>query len=662
MKRERKIVWLWCAVLALVLSSCSISGRLAKADKAYRDGMYYSVEKQYRKLSRRVPKKDKELVSMVYFRIGDCNQRLFDMRKAENYYLRALKYGYQDSTLLLNLAKTQMTLGKYASAKKYFEQYLQKNPTSREALDGLISAEHARELLKKPSRYKVVEFSAFNTKKSSQFSPAFIGSDGSAVAFTTNRNTSKKQKKSDITGKLNFDIYISNKNRAQKWEKPQIIALLNVPEDDGVCSFTGDGRVMYFSRSLITQGESRGATVMMTMRQGGEWSEPQEVKLFVDSTIMAAHPAISPDGNTLYFVSDDTVHSSGLGGKDIYVSEKVDGGWGVPQNLGSEINTSGNEMFPYVAYDGTLYFSSDGRQGFGGLDIYRARKDSTGKWNVENMLNPINSPYDDFGITFEGDKPQGFFSSNRGNRKALDNIYWFELPEITYFVEGKVTDEGDQPLDAIVKIVGNDGSIIKQRVKKNGTYRAKLSANVNYVMLASNRGHLNSSHSLTTVGEQDSKLFKVDFELPSIAKPVKMENVFYEFGKWEVAESSEGELKQLVKLLEDNPNITIEISAHTDSVGSEQVNLELSQKRAGSVVDYLIRAGVAADRLQPKGYGESKPVVVDEALSKKHRFLKEGDELTPQFISKLTPEQQELCNQINRRTEFRVLRTTYNLY
>ena len=278
------------------------------------------------------------------------------------------------------------------------------------------------------------------------------------------------------------------------------------------------------------------------------------------------------------------------------------------------------------------------------------------------MLAPMNSPNDDFGITFKGDEANGFFSSNRGNTKNVDNIYWFSLPEITFVIEGTITDENGVPLAATVKIVGNDGSIIKQRAKKNGSYRVKLKENVNYVMMASNRGYLNSSKGVTTVNEKESRVFKRNFKLPSIAKPVKMENIFYEFGKWNITKESEAELNNLVKLLEDNPNITIELSAHTDSVGTDASNIELSQKRANSAVEYLIGAGIAKDRLTAKGYGENKPVIVDSFLAQKYTFLKEGDELTPQFIAKLSKENQAICNQINRRTEFRVLRTTYNMY
>ena len=644
----------------ILLSACNVESRLAKADQLYSEGIYHKVEKQYISLVGYIPNKKKHLKSRIYFKIAECNRILFNMRKAENYYNRALKGGFRDSVIYLHLAKTQMINGNYASASRNFERFLQKNPTNREALDGLVSAERAKELLRQPSRYKIGIASEFNTNRSSDFSPAFVGNSDDLLMFTTNRDVSKKQKKSEVTGRLNFDIYSVRKNNSNRWEKPVYLREFNLSDDDGVCSFTSDGRTVFFTRVSADDNLPRSVSIMTSTRSGGEWSEPQPVIIFKDSSINIAHPAISPDGQDLYFVSDFATQS--LGGKDIFISHKDNGVWSVPENLGQNINTTGNEMFPSVAPDGSLYFASDGHAGFGGLDIYRAKRDSNGIWQVTNMMAPINSPNDDFGITFRSNAASGYFSSNRGNTKNLDNIYWFELPELTYAVEGTVSDENGLPLDAIVKLIGNDGSIVKQRVKRNGTYRIKLKPNVNYVMMASNRGHLNSSKSLSTVKEKDSKVFKNDFKLPSISKPVKMENIFYEFGQWNLTPESQKELDNLVKLLNDNPNITIELSAHTDSVGTAESNMELSQKRANAAVEYLIGKGIAKDRLVPKGYGESQPVVVDAFLAKRYGFLKEGDILTPDFIASLPADYQAICNQINRRTEFRVLRTTYNLF
>lgn len=216
--------------------------------------------------------------------------------------------------------------------------------------------------------------------------------------------------------------------------------------------------------------------------------------------------------------------------------------------------------------------------------------------------------------------------------------------------------------ETTIRLVGNNGDIVKVRTKKDGSYRINLSLDTKYVMMASHKGYLNASHILDTYELKDSKIFKNDFMLSSISKPVKMDNIFYEFGKWTLTEDSEAGLNSLVKILNDNPNIVIELSAHTDMVGNDKTNMDLSQKRAQSVVNYLINAGIDKERLQAKGYGKTQPVVVSSELAKKYKFLKEGDILTPDFILNLTDEQQEICNQINRRTEFKVIKTTYKLY
>jgi peptidoglycan-associated lipoprotein len=631
-----------------------------RADKMYADGAYFQVEKKYRKLYSKINKKNKKRKADVAFKIGECNRLLFNTKKGINNYNSAVKYGCADSTVFLNLAKSYQILGNYDLASKNYTLFLTKKPLDREAMTGLLACAQAREMLKNPTRHKIRAATEFNMRRSSDICPTFIGTDGNALIFTTNRDVSKKQKTSAITGKFNYDVYSVKKNKDGKWEKPQYLTEFNTPDDDGTTSITADGREIYFTRCWAEAGATRGGEIMYATRSGGQWTEPQTVVLFKDSSIMAAHPAISPDGKTLVFVSDQ---AGGFGGKDLYRAEKEGETWTVPENLGEKINTSGNEMFPSFSPDGTLYFSSNGHQGFGGLDIFSAKKDSLGNWIVENFMSPINSSFDDFGITFDQTNKNGYFTSNRGNGKALDKIYYFELPELEYFVEGKITDENLAPLsDAIVKLVGNNGVIVKQRVKKDGTYRIKLAKDVNYVMLASHRGYLNSSEKLTTINEKNSKNYSKNFRLPSISKPVKMENVFYEFAKWELTSASEAELQNLVKLLNDNPNITIEIAAHTDSVGTDEANKILSQKRAQSVVNYLINAGIAADRLTSRGYGESRPVEVDKNLAQKYRFLKEDDILTPEFIGTLSKDQQEICNSINRRTEFKVLRTTYGLY
>jgi peptidoglycan-associated lipoprotein len=417
---------------------------------------------------------------------------------------------------------------------------------------------------------------------------------------------------------------------------------------------------MYYTRSPNVAAGEKGTEIYMSNRAGGTWSAPQKIKIFKDSTISVAHPAIAPDGQTLYFVSNG---KDGFGGNDIWKANVNNGECKFIENLGNEINSSGDEMFPSVRADGTLYYSTNGKPGFGGLDIFKATPLKSGGWKVENLGLPINSSADDFGITFAGNTESGFFSTNRGDTKGYDAIWSFVLPELAYTIEGKVFDEmGVIIPDASVRMVSSTGINARVQTKKDGTYRMKLDKDMDCVMLASARGYLNQKNKLNTQGLTASKTFKADFILSSITKPVKMENIFYEFGKWELTPASSSGLQVLVKLLNDNPNITIEISANTDFVGNNVANKTLSEKRAKSVVDYLIATGIASDRLTSVGNGEENPVLVDGTLAKKYTFLKVGDVLDENTILKLTIDQQEAANQINRRTEFRVLKTTYKLY
>ena len=356
---------------------------------------------------------------------------------------------------------------------------------------------------------------------------------------------------------------------------------------------------------------------------------------------------MSPAGDFLYFVSD---MPGGFGGLDLWRINVVKDGFGYVDNLGPDINTAGDEMFPTFGPKGELYFSSNGHPGMGGLDIFCAVLDSvSGRWKVENMRSPINSAGDD--------------SSNRGDARGWDHIYSFELPEVNHTLTGWVYDkEGDALPEAMVTIVGDDGTYLKIDVKRDGSFVQRLNSGQHYVMLASCRGYLNGKQELVTDTAQVDRSYEVEFPLASITRPVLIENIFYEFDRADLTPASTTALDELIALLNDNPNVTIELAAHCDYKGNDAYNERLSQRRAESVVRYLIKGGISEDRLTAKGYGESKPKVVNKSVLKTAPFLKEGDVLTEEFIKTLTPEQQEICNAINRRTEFQVLRTTYGLY
>ncbi|MDR0370762.1 MAG: OmpA family protein [Prevotellaceae bacterium] len=654
---------LFLSILFVISSqSCSVNQRIKKADKHYELGEYVAAGDIYRKVYSKVPNKDKLLKSTVAFKQGEC-YRMINRPLAQQAYANAIRNNYPDSSAILLYAQVLHRNGKYADAAKNYSLYMEYDPQNEVAKNGLYAMQHIGEWKETGTRYKVKKSTEFNIRRAADFSPAFPGDDTGVLYFTSTRQTNKKAitKNSKITGLPNNNIFFVKKNAKGKWENPEKIEdEINTTNDEGACSFTSDGRQMFFTRAVYSDSVGSGTHIMVSNRTGGAWSAPQIVQLFSDSTISVGHPAISPDGQTLYFVSDSP---DGRGGKDIWRARNQDGEWKYIENLGAKINTSSDEMFPAVKSDGTLYFSSSGLPGFGGLDIFKAIESENGDWTVENMGHPINSEADDFGITFEKNKEKGYFSSTRKEVRGFDNIWEFELPDLVYMLQGKVFDEQGEPVpDAQIRLVSDHGVNTKVQARKDGSYRIDLLIDGDYVMLASARGYLNRSGKLETHHLTDSKIFTIDFQLSPVGRPVQMDNIFYDFGKWTLRADSEAGLQELIKLLNDNPNITIEIGAHTDYVGNNAFNKDLSEKRAQSVVDYLIAAGIAKDRLTAVGYGEEQPFTVDVRTAREHKFLKENDLLTEEFVLKLTPEEQEIVNQINRRTEFRVLRTTYNLY
>jgi peptidoglycan-associated lipoprotein len=649
----------------LTLQSCGIKARLAKADKRYALGEYAVAGDLYKSVYSRIPSKNKPLRAEIAFKQGEC-YRLINHYRAEQVYQNAVRNKSTNDTVYLRLAQMQQRNGKYADAAKSYTSYLEKHPEDELALNGLQATALAAEMKASPTRYLVKKSKEFNISRSSTFSPLFSGSEGDVLIFTSNRKFGKKnvvRKNNGVSGQPNNHLFMTRKNNKGKWEAIEPlegdVTSLN---DEGIASITSDGRSMYFTRSLLADDKGGGTLIVLSNRAGGTWSAPQKVTIFKDSTISVAHPAITPDGTTMYFVSDS---KEGLGGKDIWRATYEGGEWKYIENLGKDINTPDDEMFPTVREDGTLYYSSKGKPGMGGLDIFKATPLKEGGWEVKNMGVPVNSPADDFGMAFAGKTESGYFSSNRNESRGYDALWSFELPALEYVLQGKITDRvGETVADAKIRIIGNNGENARIQAKGDGTYSFKMTKGVDYVMLASARGFLNQKNEISTrnASDRQSESFKVDFQLTPLFKPVQMDNIFYEFAKWNLTPQSETGLQQLVKLLNDNPNITIEMSAHTDYIGNNESNRILSERRAQSVVDYLIKAGIAKNRLTAVGYGEEQPFTVDINTAKKYNFLKENTVLTEAFILTLTPVQQEIANQINRRTEFRVLKTNYNLY
>ncbi len=649
---------------ALLLFSCK-SAKLSDAEEKQRIGEYFEAAAIYRKVYTKTSPQKRDLRGYIAYRMAECNRLINNTPRATSAYMNALRYEYPDSIVSLRLGQMYQKTGKYTDAIRYYNDFLQRNPESELALNGIKGSELAPVWKQNPTRYVVKRMEKFNSRRG-EFSPMLFGDKYDQLYFTSSRtpkgaNKDKDETISAITGIRNNDFFLVKQDEQGNWLAPiELEDEVNTEFDEGTPSFSKDGNTMYYTYCAQDPEGPRTSEIYISTRSSAKWGKGTRATIVKDSVTALGHPSVSPDGKYLYYVSDAV---GGFGGKDIFRSRLVGNDFGPMENLGPEINTPGDEMFPYVRDSVTLYFASNGHPGMGGLDLFKATQDSTGKWHVENLKAPINSMADDFGITFEGNKEKGFFSSNRNDARGYDHLYSFELPTITIFIEGIVFDVDENPIeDATVRIVGKDGLNVKVSAKKDGTYRVELERDIRYVMMASARGYLNQNFELKTGPEEKNETYIVDFYLSPISKPVVIDNIFYDFDKATLRPESQKALDEMIKMLNDNPNVTIELGAHTDRKGSDQYNERLAQRRAQSVVDYLIAGGIDKERLEAKGYGESVPKVINKKMAKSFDFLKEGDVLTEEFILTLPPEQQEMADQINRRTEFKVLRTNYNLF
>jgi len=664
----------------VVLSGCGAEQAMKKGDKFYALGEYFDAATQYRKAYTQTPAKERTLRGQRALKMAECYRRINYTQKAIAAYNNAIRYKQTDSLTHLRLAQQLMKNGNYKEAAKQFQTALDSLPDATSPLTsfishlaktGLRSAQKAPTWKKEGSDYTVKRENLFNSRRA-DYSPMLNGEDNNQLFFTSTRNQAKGDEYSGITGTKNADIFVSTKDDKGKWQRPEVIDTeLNTDYDEGACSFSPDGRTMYLTQCKTDPSYPRYATIVTSNRSDAAWSKAQDLTITRDTLSAFAHPAVSPDGQWLYFTSD---MPGGLGGYDIWRVRLTTSGVGAVENLGAPINTPGDEMFPTFRPNGDLYFSSDGHEGMGGLDIYIARvKDNissedtlahrTSGYTIVHPGYPLNSQGDDFGMTFEGLKNQGFFSSNRGDGKGWDHIYSFYNPEIIQTVKGWVYEKDGYELPAAqVYMIGNDGTNLKLSVKGDGSFTQEIKAGVDYVFLGTCKGFLNHQEQLRVEPVKKSEEYVLQFPLANIMAPVLIDNIFYDFDKATLRPESKEALDQLVKLLEENPNVTIELSAHTDYRGSAEYNKRLSQRRAESVIRYLIDHGIAADRLTPVGYGKETPKTIRRKLTEKYPFLKENDVLTEEYIKTLGEEEQELCNQLNRRTEFRVLRTTYGMF
>ena len=665
MRKVRKQFFLYTKVLPLLvlslllLAGCGAEKNMKKAEKFMAIGEYYDAASQYKQAYSKTPPKERDRRGLIAGKMAVCYRKINSTPKAVAAYRNMVRYNKATVDDRLELGRQLLKNGDYKQAAEQFRVVLDSMPDNVLARNGLLSAQQAPAWKKQGSRYTVKRMDVFNSRRA-EYSPMLSGDQFDQLYFSSTRNDATGDELSGITGTKNGDIFVSQKDDKGKWSKPEVVnGGLNSEADEGASCLSPDQREMYLTQCVTDPSYPRYAQIVKSNRSDAAWGKASSVELTKDTLSCFAHPAVSPDGQWLYFVSD---MPGGKGGLDIWRVRITSAGYGGVENLGEPINTPGNEMFPTFRPNGDLYFSSDGHPGMGGLDIFIAHPGKTGRYVLEHPGYPLNSQGDDFGMTFEGVKNRGFFSSNRNDGRGWDHIYSFVNPEIVQSVKGWVYEQEGYELPAAqVYMIGSDGTNLKLGVKSDGSFEKELTPGVEYMFLATCKGFLNHKEELKVVPMNDSHEYVLQFPLASITAPVLIDNIFYDFNKATLRPESQTALDELVKLLNENPNVTIELSSHCDYKGSSAYNKLLAQRRAESVVNYLVDKGIARDRLSPVGYGKDKPKTIKKKLTEKLTWLKEGDVLTEEFIKKLDPEKQEICNQLNRRTEFIVLRTTYGL-
>jgi len=633
--------------LTLLLSFATISNAQKNytkdADKAFANEEYFNAIELYKKASTKETKKAAK--AEIIFKIAECYRHINDTKQAEVWYDKAVKAKHPDPIVVLHLADAKKANEKYSEAITEYNNYKALAPSDQRGEDGAKSSELAQKWKDSPTRYDVQNMVQINSKFS-DFSPTYSDKKYNAIVFTSSREGGVGSGTDDITGESYSDLYETKVDKKGKWSTPSSIGeIVNSKFNEGSASINRKGTHIYFTRCPMEKNKSLGCQILSAEKAGTAWGEPKQLNLAGADSLTVAHPSLNKDEDRLYFASD---MPGGAGGKDIWyvVSDPKTKEWGSPVNLGSPVNTAGNEMYPFIHDDGTLYFSSDFHLGMGGLDIFRAEKSGDNFSNITNMKYPINSSGDDFGIIFEGTKERGYLSSSRAGGKGSDDIYSFTLPPLVFSLSGVVKDADTRAgiAGATVKLIGSDGSAVEVKTDNSGAYSFSAQPNTSYTVSVMMDKYLGDKASITTVGVEQATNFMKDLSIKAIPKEkgFRLPDILYDLGKWDLKPQFQDSLNGLIQILNDNPNITIELGAHTDTRGDQKSNAELALKRAQSVVDYLITKNIVPDRLTAKGYGEDRPLITDKEIGK----LK-------------TNEEKEAAHAKNRRTEFKVLRQDY---
>jgi peptidoglycan-associated lipoprotein len=653
----RKILGALCVSLLFTASAVAQARLAEEADAAYNKGFYYSAIELYKK-AYTVEKKAATKAELI-FKVAESYRMLGDAPQAQVWYEKANKAQLDAPTAYFWIAEMLKQQGKYAEAIAAYNKYKEKKPNDMRADAGIAACEMAQRWKDEPTRYAVDPEVLLNTAQY-DFTPAFADKKNESVVFTSTREASTGTETDQILGESFSDLFTSTRDRLGKWSEPVKLPItINTEGNEGAPIFNSKRTVMYFTRCPVEKKKVHGCDIWMSKKVGANYSEPEMLALKPagnkDDSSTVGHPTISANDDMLIFSS--SVRGAGhVGGKDLYyVKLNADGKpVGASVNLGAEVNTPKDDLFPHLRHDGTLYFSTNGHTGMGGMDIFKAAPAGEGKWSgVENMRVPINSANDDFGISFDGENDRGFFTSNRPGGKGQDDIWRFYMPDMVFALQGVAYDKmTNQPLaNAKISVVGTNGANFSAMTDENGGFNFAengkeryIAENTSYSILAEKEGYLVVKDQITTVGLEESTTFAKEYFLQPATKDIviKLPEVQYDLGKFDLRPEGKDSLETLYQTLIDNPTIIIELAAHTDSRDSDARNQILSQNRAQSCVNYLVTKGIDPARMIAKGYGESKLRITDA-----------------QIKAMKTKEEQEAAHQQNRRTEFRVLSYDY---
>ena len=641
------------------------------ADMAFERKQYTEAVDRYKKAYRKV-RRNKDERNRISFQMAECYRLIGLTKRAEPYYKRLLKTEYPNThpEVYLYMAETYKMNEKYKDAIEMYETYAQKVPDDPRGQLGVETTQQIQEWMENPSKYQLTMLKKVNSTKDSDFGACWINNNYNEIIFTSTRDAATGKEKDGITGQEFADFFTSKQDRKGDWSTPTLAdenENINTEASEGTPFMNSKYTKLYFTRCQNGAHRKNGCQIMMAGKSGGAFSEARPVEIAgVDTLDIVGHPTLSSDELIMYFAAE---RKGGFGGNDIWVAMRNSATepFKHPFNLGERINTAGNEVFPFLRYDTVLYFASDGHGGMGGLDIFVSSMDTSGQWGEpRNLKYPINSIGDDFAIVFHPNDERGFISSNRGNSRGLDNIYYFEEPPILFTFSGTVKDAKTKQYasNAAVRLIGSDGSNIMTRTNEKGYFNfsdSQINKNTTYDITIDKDNYFTLTAQQTTIGLEFSKDIVQDFDIEPIPQePIMLPDILYDLGKWDLKPQFEDSLQGLIETLQVNPTITIELASHTDARDTDEHNDILSQKRAQSVVDYLIIRGIDPLRLTAKGYGERVPRTIQNDITMKGYTFKAGTRLTEDFINKLpNTEVKEAAHQMNRRTEFRILSKDY---